>query len=219
MHMTHTGTSPGWWHTGAWSLALLFLFITPAVLIGEEFQAKALKNHRMAKIESLLVSQDASEEIAAELARGILHESEKNSVDPLLVVAVIQVESRFDHRAKSSRGARGLMQIQPVVVAELIEEGKISPQGNRNLNDPIVNLRVGVSYLAYLKEMFGDVRVALAAYNWGPARIRQMIAAKEKIPSEYATKVLTVQRSLEDQMALNHAVPRQLDSSEAEAAG
>jgi soluble lytic murein transglycosylase-like protein len=187
-------------HACTLSLVLLCCFIAPAALIGEGFQTDALKDHRVATIESLLVSQDAEVESASELARGILFESEKNSLDPLLIIALIQIESRFSNGAKSSRGALGLMQIRPIVVAELIEEGKISARGNHNLNDPIVNLRVGVSYLAYLTDMFGDVRIALAAYNCGPTFIKQQIAANKRIPLQYATKVLTLQRGLEAQL-------------------
>ncbi len=49
--------------------------------------------------------------------------------------------------------------------------------------------------------MFGDLQVALTAYNWGPTRIRQKLAAKESMPTEYAAKVLSVHRSLEYQLA------------------
>jgi soluble lytic murein transglycosylase-like protein len=187
--------------------------------VGEDFQADAVKKLRLPKIQALLISQDASVEIADDLARGILLESEKNALDPLLIVAVIQVESRFDHGAMSPRGAQGLMQVRPIVVAELIEEGKISAHGNRDLKDPIVNVRVGVSYLAHLSEMFGDIKLALTAYNCGPTRIRKKIAEKKEIPLQYAKKVLTVQRSLVDQLALDDTVSRHEDSTRAEAAG
>jgi soluble lytic murein transglycosylase-like protein len=171
----------------------------PQSLTGETYQVTAARQHRLEKIHSWLLEHDAGQGMAAVLAHRILRESEKNLLDPILILALIQVESRFDQNAISPRGAQGLMQVQPSVLRELIDEGKITARANRNLKDPLVNVRVGVSYLAHLNEMFGDLKVALTAYNWGPTRIRQKLAAKEPIPLDYAAKVLTVHRSLEEQ--------------------
>jgi soluble lytic murein transglycosylase-like protein len=185
------------------SAAVLVLLAVPSKLIGEGYQATAAKQHRMELIHSWLLSQDETTGLAAVLAHRILQESEKNSLDPVLILALIQVESRFDHNAVSPRGAQGLMQLMPVVITELVEEGIIPESAKRNLKDPLVNVQIGVSYLAHLNEMFGDLQVALTAYNWGPTRIKQKLAAKESIPREYAAKVLSVHRSLEYQLARN----------------
>ena len=187
---------------GAPALALVFVLLaTPADLVGETYQMDAARQHRFLKIEAWLLSQVASVHMAGVLARGILQESEKNSLDPVLILALIQVESRFDHQAVSPRGAQGLMQVLPIVVTELADEGKISASLKRDLKDPLVNVQVGVSYLAHLCEMFGDLKVALTAYNWGPTRIRRKLLAKETIPLQYADKVLRVQRTMEDHLA------------------
>jgi len=182
---------------------VLVLLASRGKLIGESYQASAAKQYRMKKIHSWLLAQDGSMGMAAVLAHRILQESEKNSLDPVLILALIQVESRFDHNAVSPRGAQGLMQVKPVVITELVEEGIIPARARRNLRDPLVNVEIGVSYLAHLNEMFGDLQVALTAYNWGPTRIRQKLAAKQAIPTEYATKVLAVHRTLEHQLAQN----------------
>ncbi|MGH7853736.1 MAG: lytic transglycosylase domain-containing protein [Candidatus Binatia bacterium] len=182
-------------------MAVLVLLASPGNLIGESYQASAAKQHRMEKIHSWLLSQDASMGMAAVLAHRILRESEKNLLDPVLILAVIQVESQFNHAAVSPRGAQGLMQIKPVVVTELVEEGKIPARAQRNLKDPLINVQVGVSYLAHLNEMFGDMQVALTAYNWGPTRVRNKLAAKETIPTQYAAKILSAHRLLEQQLA------------------
>ena len=172
----------------------------PAELIGEDDQLHALKQHRIALVRSLLLTQDGAMGAAGLLAQSVVHESERHSLDPVLVLAVIQVESRFDHKAVSSRGAQGLMQVQKVAVDELVGEGKL-PARRHNLKDPQVNVRIGVSYLAHLIEMFGDVNTALAAYNWGPTRIREKLTANQSIPSEYTGRVLRAQRSLEIELA------------------
>ena len=191
-------------------------------MIGESgLEDSAAKQNQTAKIESWLVSQDPSLDDAslADLAREILKESKKNALDPILVLAVIQVESRFDHKAVSPRGAQGLMQVKPAVVKAMIHEGKIEPsQRHQSLKDPLMNIQVGTSYLAFLHEMFGDLKLALTAYNWGPTRIRQKIRERQRIPLEYATKVLTVQRTLKQQLALNPPVHRN-DGADVAAAG
>lgn len=202
-------------------LNLLLLLAHPGRLIGESERDEAAREHQAAIIESWLAAQDARMDGGrlAEFARSVLEESEKNSLDPILVLAIIQVESGFDHKAVSPRGAQGLMQVKPIVVKALIDEGRIHPWQHRNLKDPLVNLQVGASYLAHLYEMFGDLKVALTAYNWGPTRIRAKIRTNQKLPLAYATKVLSVHRALEQQLALRSPVFQGVESAAVSAAG
>lgn len=184
----------------------ILTLLNPAPLIGDSAQAQALKDHHLSKIRSALDLQEVqmNNDTLARLARSIADESEKHSLDPLLVLAIIEVESRFDQKAVSSQGALGLMQVQPIVVAALVEEGKIPPvDKNRKLNlkDPVVNVKVGASYLAHMKDLFGDLKIALTAYNAGPTWVSKIIAAKQTLPLQYATKVLSTQRSLEIRLA------------------
>ena len=83
----------------------------------------------------------------------------QHGVDPVLVRAVIVVESNFDPRCVSHRGARGLMQLMPETAKRY---------GVRDIFDVEQNIRGGVRYLADLLEMFpNDLSRALAAYNAG----------------------------------------------------
>jgi soluble lytic murein transglycosylase-like protein len=85
--------------------------------------------------------------------------SARYGVDPILVRAVIQVESGFDPRCISRRGARGLMQLMPETARRY---------GVRSIFDPEQNIHGGVRYLADLLRMFPrDLPRALAAYNAG----------------------------------------------------
>ena len=153
----------------ALAAALLLVVGGPADLIGEEYQLQAAKKRRASQLHSWLAVQEGAVGATDVLARSILQEAEKHSLDPVLVLAVIQIESRFDRKAVSTRGAQGLMQLRRVVVDELVGGGKI-PARRHDLKDPQVNVEIGVSYLAHLVEMFGDLNIALAAYNWGPTQ-------------------------------------------------
>lgn len=91
--------------------------------------------------------------------------SEAHGVDPLLVRAVIQVESNYRPRAKSHKGAMGLMQLMPSTAREY----KV-----KNPYDPKSNIAAGVKHLKGLIERFdGAVDLALAAYNAGEGAVKR----------------------------------------------
>ena len=83
-----------------------------------------------------------------------------HGLDPALVAAVIRVESNWQPRAVSPKGARGLMQLMPATARRL---------GVTKAFDPEQNVRGGALYLSRLAERFGDLEVEkiLAAYNAG----------------------------------------------------
>jgi soluble lytic murein transglycosylase-like protein len=87
-----------------------------------------------------------------------------------LVRAVIQAESRGNPRAVSNKGAGGLMQLMPATAKAL----GVSPQDRFN---PQKNVEAGSRYLQQMITKFGDVKLALAAYNHGPGNIRKKMAA------------------------------------------
>jgi soluble lytic murein transglycosylase-like protein len=95
----------------------------------------------------------------------IVEHATQHSLHPDFVRAVIQAESAFNPRARSVKGAMGLMQLMPGTAAEY---------GVTNAYDPVQNIRAGVSYLKSLLVRFGnDVSLALAAYNAGPRAVEK----------------------------------------------
>jgi len=105
----------------------------------------------------LPLSQPFQEAVdAAALAHGL---------DPKLLHALVLTESAYRPDALSPAGAGGLAQLMPDTALEL---------GVKDRFDPAENLRGGADYLARQLARFGDVRLALAAYNAGPGRVARL---------------------------------------------
>jgi soluble lytic murein transglycosylase-like protein len=139
---------------------------------------------------------------AWQIAETILEESSKRKLDAFLISAVIQVESRFQHTAVSPSGARGLMQIMPETGRALtralrhemgVRAAAFKPEW---LDNPFVNIRLGVYYLHDLKKQFRDLNLALTAYNFGPTEIQNRVENNLELSSEFAGNVLQAYRNL-----------------------
>jgi soluble lytic murein transglycosylase-like protein len=126
------------------------------------------------------------------LALTIVDEAERASIDPLLVLALIAVESSFDPGAASGRGARGLMQLRP---STMRHEAKRSGIAFEDPYEPIANVQAGVRYLKRLIDAFGREEVALMAYNAGPNRILGYLRAGE-IPERFHAYPRRVKKEL-----------------------
>jgi soluble lytic murein transglycosylase len=95
------------------------------------------------------------------------------SLDPFLVAAVVREESSFHPQARSRVGARGLMQLMPATGREVARARRIPFPDVDVLDQPVVNLEIGTIFLGGLVRQFGDARLAAAAYNAGPTRVRE----------------------------------------------
>ena len=126
----------------------------------------------------------------ADLALTIVAEARRHQMDPALVLAVMYVESRYNAFAVSSKDAMGLMQIIPSTGEELAAQLGIRWKGPHTLFDPTANVRIGVAYLQHLRDRYGDLSTALAAYNWGPGRIDRRLSRGALLPTIYARLVL-----------------------------
>jgi soluble lytic murein transglycosylase-like protein len=108
-------------------------------------------------------------------------------VDPAMVKAIILAESSYNARAVSNRGARGLMQLMPITAREM---------GVKNNFSPRQNIHAGTAYFKKLLNRYdGDVKLALAAYNAGSARVKQYKGVPPfKATRTYIEKVLHYHR-------------------------
>ena len=87
-----------------------------------------------------------------------------------LVLAVIKVESNFKPNAVSEKDAKGLMQIKDETFSFVCDKYDLD-YSERDIFDPSINLEVGVLYIDYLFKKYGDIDVALCAYNAGEGNV------------------------------------------------
>jgi Rod binding domain-containing protein len=98
------------------------------------------------------------------LDRLISRIASRYDLDPKLIKAVIKAESNGDPKAVSSAGAKGLMQLIDSTATDM---------GVRDVFDPAQNIEGGARYLRKLIDEFGDIKLALAAYNAGPETVKR----------------------------------------------
>lgn len=129
----------------------------------------------------------------------ILDSGRRNSVDPLLLYAIMHQESTFKPRAMSNKGARGLMQLMP---------GTAQRFGVTSIWDPRQNIEGGTRYMRFLLDQFdGDVKLALAGYNAGEGAVMKY---GYRVPpysetQEYVRRISRRYDLIRDPMAFRYA--------------
>jgi soluble lytic murein transglycosylase len=107
--------------------------------------------------------------------------AKENRLDPALLAAVIETESKFDTTARSSAGAVGLMQLTPSTAEGIAQYTHGTRFRLSDLTNPDINVRYGAWYLRHLLDKYQDERLALAAYNAGQANVDRWQQAHEGI--------------------------------------
>ncbi|MDC9596025.1 murein transglycosylase [Xenorhabdus anantnagensis] len=100
------------------------------------------------------------------------------SISQSYAMAIARQESAWNPRARSSKGASGLMQIMPKTAEHTVKSKKIPGYvGSSQLMNPITNIKIGTAYLDSVYQRFGNNRIlASAAYNAGPANVDRWLA-------------------------------------------
>ena len=106
-----------------------------------------------------------------------------NDLDPYIVAALAAQESTFVPDIRSYAGAVGLMQFMAPTARQYAKRLSLtySPQ---LLSSPVASIRMGTAYLADLLKRFGEVHLALAAYNAGPTPVRRWMGERAGLPRE-----------------------------------
>ena len=147
------------------SLALLMGFGTSQFALADENSSLAIK----------LPAPKANAANRKKFHPYIQKAAQRYKLDPLLLHAVITVESAYNPRAVSSAGAMGLMQLMP---------GTAERFGVSDPFDPVANINAGARYLKLLLNRFGTIQLALASYHAGEGRVQR---GRRTIPRITAT--------------------------------
>jgi soluble lytic murein transglycosylase-like protein len=142
-----------------------------------------LNREQQAVAEFIAKRYRVAEDAAAGFVVIAYRAGEQHRVDPLLILAVMAIESRYNPVAESVMGARGLMQVIPKYHPE-----KLEPHGGElALLEPEVNIHVGAQILREYHRRFGDIETALQMYA----------GAFDEPTSQYASKVFAEKARLD----------------------
>ena len=181
-------------NTGAAIVARNLVRRRPSLEIPPMASEVALADLLTARIPSWRLTRLQRERIA----RVIAIDAPLHGLDPLLVLAVIRTESRFDPNAVSSVGAQGLMQLMPGTALPIARRLHARTDA-RFLFDPETNVRVGIRFLEWLRNHTRNMTLALASYNAGPHAVHVRMRDHGVLPENwqrFADDVLRYQRKL-----------------------
>ncbi len=105
--------------------------------------------------------------------------SEEYNLDRFLVYSVINVESRFNEKAVSRVGAKGLMQLMDKTAQECNKRENFGYNIPDDLFNPETNIRIGCSYLRKLIDTHKDLTLAVTAYNAGTGNVKKWLSDNE----------------------------------------
>jgi hypothetical protein len=106
--------------------------------------------------------------MALNIEQLVVQAAQQYGVDPQLAWALAKVESNFNPNAQSSVGAIGVMQMTPVAAAT-------AGYSWQDMFDPVKNIHAGIRYLKRMLDQFGNIEIAIAAYNAGPTYMANII--------------------------------------------
>jgi soluble lytic murein transglycosylase len=116
---------------------------------------------------------------------GLVPQAEQAGIEPAWAYGILRAESAWVSDARSGADARGLMQLLPETAALVAKRNGLDWAGGDSLYDPATNIALGTRYLAQMAARFnGSPWLASAAYNAGPNKVDQWLAARGTLPTE-----------------------------------
>ncbi len=116
---------------------------------------------------------------------GLVPEAQQAGIYPAWAYGILRAESAWMNDARSGANARGLMQLLPSTAELVAKRNGLNWGGAETLYDPTVNIALGTRYLAQMAARFnGSPWLASAAYNAGPNRVEQWLAARGTLPPD-----------------------------------
>ncbi|HEX8777466.1 MAG TPA: transglycosylase SLT domain-containing protein, partial [Rhodanobacter sp.] len=116
---------------------------------------------------------------------GLVLQAEQAGIDPAWAYGILRAESAWMNDARSGADARGLMQLVPATAALVAKRNGLAWTGGDSLYDPATSIALGTRYLAQVAARFnGAPWLASAAYNAGPNRVEQWVAARSALPPD-----------------------------------
>ncbi|MBB3226214.1 soluble lytic murein transglycosylase [Luteibacter sp. Sphag1AF] len=110
---------------------------------------------------------------------GVIEQSSQAGIEPSWAYAIIRAESAWMSDARSGADARGLMQLLPDTASNVARRNGLPWNGGESLYDPPTNIQLGTRYLAQMAARYnGAPWLASAAYNAGPGKVDQWLAAR-----------------------------------------
>ena len=173
--------------------------LTEARVAEHEAMTPAEESRYRALSDSVARRYRVSQDMAFDLVHLAHTVGQQHGLDPLLIIAVIAIESRFNPIAENLNGAKGLMQIIPKYhAAKLAEYG-----GEKALFDPVVNIRIGARILKDYIRSTGNLGIALQMYA----------GALGDGEDQYTTKVMNEQQRLKQALSTTPRPPASASTS------
>jgi soluble lytic murein transglycosylase-like protein len=172
--------------------------VAPPLVAGDAPDAAPILDEAPVQPSSLFLAREILAERAPELsplqaegvARAVVKAEQEHGLPALLVLALIEQESHFRPKARGPGGSLGLMQLMPRSARAVAAQHGIAWQGAHTLHDPVKNVHLGVLYLAEMRDAFGSVDLAMAAYNIGPGAVQKRLERGKSCKGPYVSGVL-----------------------------
>lgn len=139
-------------------IVILIILVIIGLSICNKIDLKNVRNQIMMKIYKL------------EYSEYVKKYAKEYDVDKYLIFAIIKAESNFDQDAVSHREAKGLMQLMYSTAEEIAKKVNVD-LNEENILKPDININLGTKYISMLIQKYGNINLALAAYNAGSGNV------------------------------------------------